>query len=64
MQDAVDAKKMEDAKEEMEEVEVRKPNRHERRRRAKLARMQASKEKVESQKLTPVKRGQEGEKQK
>jgi hypothetical protein len=43
--------------EEIEVVEVRLPNRHERRKRAKLARMQASKEKVESQKL-------KGEKQK
>jgi uncharacterized protein YrzB (UPF0473 family) len=35
---------------EMEEVEVRKLNRHERRKRAKLARIMASKEKVEPSK--------------
>jgi len=51
MQNAVDAKKMEDAKEEMEEVEVRKPNRHERRRRAKLARMQAVKDRLELERM-------------
>jgi hypothetical protein len=36
---------------EIEVVEVRLPNRHERRKRAKLARIMASKEKVERQKL-------------
>jgi hypothetical protein len=35
---------------EIEVVEVRKPNRHERRKRAKLARIMASKEKVEPSK--------------
>jgi hypothetical protein len=56
MQDAVDAKEnplamqgQESAKEEIEMVEPVKPNRHERRRRAKLARMQAVKDRLEEE---------------
>lgn len=46
--------------EEMEEVEIRKPNRHERRRRAKLTRMQETRDKAEVERRKDKNRKEKG----